>query len=104
MHIVLVHIHVKSEKIEEFRLATIENARSSIREEGVLRFDFLQQAEDSDRFVLIEVYKNSDAQLKHRETTHYNTWKEAVTELMAEPRQGLKYLNIYPDDSVWTKQ
>ncbi len=103
MHIVLVHIHVKPEFVEPFRQATIANACNSLLEEGILRFDFLQLAEDPDRFVLIEVYKTPQDQLKHRETAHYETWKNTVAEMMAEPRQGVKYVNVYPLDVAWKK-
>lgn len=101
MHIVLVHVHVLPEKVEAFKLATVENARNSILEEGVLRFDFIQSVDDPTRFVLIEVYRKPDDQVKHRETLHYNLWKDAVSDMMAEPRQGIKYTNIFPADSGW---
>jgi autoinducer 2-degrading protein len=101
MHIVLVHIHVKPEAIEDFKKATTENARNSIKEPGILQFTCLQQAEDPCRFTLLEVYRTPDAQLLHRETKHYQVWKDAVVDLQAEPRQGIKYLNIFPADSDW---
>jgi len=103
MHIVLVHVHVKPEMIQQFIEATSENARNSIQEAGVVRFDFLQQAEDPTRFTLVEVYKTPDDQLKHRETRHYNVWKDAATDMMAEPRVGVKYKNLLPPDEAWKK-
>ena len=48
MHIVHVFIHVKPDKLQEFRAATQANAASSLQEPGVARFDFLQQADDPD--------------------------------------------------------
>lgn len=96
MHIVLVHIHVKSEIVEEFKAATLENAANSIQEAGVLRFDVLQQGDDPTRFVLVEVYKTPDDQLRHRDTRHYQVWRDHVADMMAEPRQGIKYLNLTP--------
>jgi quinol monooxygenase YgiN len=101
MHIVLVHVHVKNDRIADFRQAILENARNSIQEEGVLRFDVLQQAEDPARFTLVEVYKNPEAQLLHRETRHYLTWKDTVADWMVEPRVGIKYSNLFPEDSGW---
>ncbi len=103
MHIVLVHIHVKPESVEAFKAATLENARNSVLEPGFARFDFLQQAEDPSRFTLVEVYKTPDDQLRHRETRHYLTWRDSVAEMMAEPRAGIKYANLYPDDTGWLK-
>ena len=91
MHIIHVHVHVKPEHVEAFRLATVENARNSALEPGVARFEALQQADDPSRFVLIEHYHTPDDQLKHRETAHYKAWRHAVADMMAEPRSAVKY-------------
>lgn len=101
MHIVLVHIHVKPEFVDAFKQASIANASNSIQEAGIVRFDFIQQAEDPTKFTLVEVYKNPEAQAAHRETAHYATWRDTVAEMMAEPRQGIKYTNIFPTDENW---
>jgi quinol monooxygenase YgiN len=101
MHIVLVNIHVKPEAIEDFKKATTENARNSIKEPGILQFTCLQQTEDPCLFTLLEVYRTPDAQLLHRETKHYQVWKDTVGDMQAEPRQGIKYKNIFPTDSDW---
>lgn len=103
MYIVLVQIHVKPEMVELFKCATIENAGNSIREPGIVRFDFLQMTEEPAQFILIEVYKSPEDQLRHRETSHYNKWKESVAVMMAEPRKGSRYTNLYPDESGWSK-
>ena len=42
MNIVHVQVRVKPESIEAFRQATIENARQSVKEPGIARFDVLQ--------------------------------------------------------------
>lgn len=86
MLIVMVHVHIKPEFIEPFRLASLENARESVKEAGIARFDVVQQIDDNTRFVLVEVYRSSDAPAKHRETKHYQAWREAVEPMMAEPR------------------
>lgn len=91
MHIVHVHVHVKPEGIAAFRDATIENARNSVQEHGVIRFEALQQADDPARFLLIEIYRTPDDQLKHRETAHYLKWRDTVADLMAEPRKAVRY-------------
>ena len=103
MHIVLVNIHVKPEFLEQFKAASLENAKNSVLEPGIVRFDFLQQTEDSTRFLLVEVYRTPEDQLKHRDTRHYQTWRDTVTEMMADPRVGIKYKNIFPEDKGWTK-
>src|SRR5207249_8088049 len=86
MLIVHVQVKVKPESIEGFRAATVENARQSIREPGIARFDFVQQLDDPTRFVLVEVYRTADAPAKHKETAHYQKWRDAVQSMMAEPR------------------
>ena len=101
MNIVLVHVHVKPEMVDAFKQATIENASQSVKEEGVERFDVIQQNDDPTRFILVEVYKTDRASTAHKETTHYAKWRDTVAEMMAEPRQGIKYSNIYPKDSDW---
>ncbi len=101
MNIVFVHVHVKPEFVEAFKQATVENASNSVKEEGIARFDVVQQADDPARFVLVEVYKTAEAPAAHKETAHYLKWRDTVAEMMAEPRQGIKYGNIFPDDSGW---
>ncbi len=101
MLIVAVHVHVKPECIETFRQATVENASNSVRELGIARFDVLQQADDPTRFVLIEVYKTPEAPARHKETAHYMRWRDAVADMMAEPRTSVKYANVFPAEGGW---
>lgn len=91
MLIVLVHVHVKIDCVEAFKAASQENARLSIQEPGIARFDVLQQQDDPTRFVLIEAYRVADAPAKHKETAHYVAWRDAVAPMMAEPRYSVKY-------------
>ena len=101
MHIVHVFAHVKPEAVEAFRAATIENAQHSLQEPGLARFDVIQQAEDATRFVLVEVYRTADDPAKHKATAHYARWRDAVADLLAEPRTNIKYSNVFPDDAGW---
>jgi len=101
MLIVHVLVHVKEDKIEAFKKATIENALSSVKEPGIARFDVVQQQEDSTRFVLVEVYRNEDDPAKHKETAHYKKWRDTVADMMAEPRRGIKLNNVFPNDEGW---
>lgn len=101
MQIVLVHVHVKPEFVETFKQVTIENASNSVQEAGIARFDVIQQADDPMRFILVEVYKTAKAPAAHKETMHYLRWRDTVAEMMAEPRQGIKYTNIFPNDEDW---
>ena len=101
MQIVHVHVKVKAEFVEAFKQATVENASNSVKEAGIARFDVIQQADDPTKFILVEVYKTAKAPAAHKETAHYARWRDSVTEMMAEPRQGVKYSNIFPDDENW---
>jgi len=101
MQIVHVHVNVKPEFVEAFKQATIENASNSVKEAGIARFDVIQQADDPTKFILVEVYKTADAPAAHKETTHYARWRDAVAEMLAEPRHGIKYSNIFPADTSW---
>ena len=101
MLIVHVHIHVKPESAQAFRDATIENARNSIQEAGIARFDVMQQTEDPTRFVLVEVYQDEAATRAHKETPHYAKWRDTVAPMMAEMRTSMKFTNLFPDDKDW---
>jgi autoinducer 2-degrading protein len=101
MQIVHVHVNVKPEFVEAFKQATLENASNSVNEAGIARFDVIQQTDDSTKFILVEVYKTEEAPAMHKETAHYARWRDAVAEMMAEPRQGINYVNVFPDDANW---
>ena len=97
MLIVHVHVHVKPESVEAFSQATVENARASVQEPGIARFDVVQQQDDATRFVLIEIYRDAEAAAAHKQTAHYAKWRDAVAAMMAESRSSVKYEAIFPD-------
>ncbi len=100
MYILQVNIHVKPENIEAFKAASLENANNSIRNEpGCVRFDVMQQADDPTRFMYIEVYHDLESASKHKETKHYNHWREVAEPLLAEPRTRVIYNNLFPVDA-----
>jgi quinol monooxygenase YgiN len=101
MYIVHVHVQVKPECIAAFKVATLANARASVQEPGVARFDVVQQTDDPTKFVLIEVYRDTAAQAAHKETKHYPIWRDTVADMMAEPRTSVKFQNIFPDEQNW---
>src|SRR5262249_19854010 len=101
MLIIHVQVRVKPECIEEFERATIENARQSVREPGIARFDFAQQTDDPTRFVLVEVYRTDNGPAQHKETAHYVAWRDTVASMMVEPRSSRRFSSIFPDESGW---
>lgn len=104
MHVLLVHLRVKPEFVDAFKAAIVENACGSLGEPGVVRFDVLQQSEDATRFTLVEVYRTQNDHALHRETAHYLKWRDAVADMMAEPRQGVRYQNVFPEDESWNSR
>ena len=101
MLIVYVHIHVKEDQVEAFKEASLENAGNSVQEPGVARFDVVQQQNDPMRFVLVEVYRTADDPARHKQTPHYQKWRDTVTDMMAEPRTSVKYTNVFPNEQGW---
>ncbi len=101
MHILHVFLHVKSEYVESFKAATVENARNSVQEAGIARFEVMQQADDPTRFVLVEFYRSIDARAQHRETAHFLTWRDTVADMLVTPITRTEYVNIFPDENAW---
>ena len=101
MFIVLVYVHVNPESVGAFKDASLENARNSVQEPGIARFDVIQQQDDPTHFVLVEVYRTPDDPARHKETAHYQKWRDTVADMMAEPRSSIKYANVFPDEEGW---
>jgi autoinducer 2-degrading protein len=91
MFLVHVHVRVKPEFVQPFKEATLLNSGESIKEPGIFRFDFLQQQDDSTRFLLVEGYRSDEASAAHKATQHYQTWRDTVAQMMAEPRASVKF-------------
>ncbi|MBJ6763766.1 antibiotic biosynthesis monooxygenase [Myxococcaceae bacterium JPH2] len=99
--IIHVAVHVKPESVDAFLQATLANARESVKEPGIARFDVVQDTEDPTRFMLVEAYRTAQAPAAHKETPHYLTWRDTVAPMMAEPRTSRRYVNRFPDDAGW---
>lgn len=97
----MVHVHVKPDSVDAFVAATRENAEASLEEPGIARFDVVQQQEDPTRFVLVEVYRTGDDPARHKETAHYQRWRDVVEAMMAEPRRSVKYQDVAPPPAGW---
>lgn len=100
MHVTLVHVRVKPEHVKDFIHATHENHLNSIREAGNRRFDVLQSPDDMTRFVLYEAYASEADAAQHKQTAHYLKWRDTVAEWMAEPREGIRYRGLYPENAA----
>ena len=100
MLVVHVHVRIRPGQAEEFLAATLINARASLGEPGVLRFDVLQDQADPEHVVLVEVYRDDDASAAHKLTSHYAAWRDAVAEMMAEPRQSTRFSAVFPLETM----
>jgi len=98
MLVVHVHVRVRPGQVEEFLAATLVNARASLAEPGVLRFDVIQDEADPAHVVLVEVYRDADASAAHKLTPHYAAWRDAVADMMAEPRASTRFSAVFPPD------
>jgi autoinducer 2-degrading protein len=96
MHVTLVHVQVKPESVAAFIEATRANHQASVREPGNRRFDLLQDPADGSRFILYEAYATAEDAAAHKQTPHYARWRDAVAEMMAEPRRGVPMLGLCP--------
>lgn len=101
MLIVQVFAHVHPDAVDAFLTATLDNARHSVLEPGVVRFDVIQQENDPTRFVLVEIYRDDSAPAAHKATPHYARWREAVQPMMVEPRSSTKYRAHFPELARW---
>jgi quinol monooxygenase YgiN len=99
MLVAIIDVHVKPDYEDSFKTASLDNARNSIKEAGVVRFDVYQQSDDSLRFKLVEIYKTDNDVIRHRETLHYARWRDTVAEMMAEPRTRVTYDIVYPAEA-----
>jgi autoinducer 2-degrading protein len=96
MHVTLVHVWVKPEHVEAFIQASQANHQASVREPGNRRFDILQDAEDPHKFVLYEAYVSAEDAAAHKQTAHYQIWRDTVADMMAKPRQGMAHKGLFP--------
>ncbi len=94
MLVTLVHIKVKTNCVDAFIEASLENSHASVEEVGNLRFDVLQSADDPTNFILYEAYESADDAVAHKGTDHYLLWRDKVADMMAEPRQGVRYKGL----------
>jgi autoinducer 2-degrading protein len=99
MLIVHVHVRVRPERAADFLAATLVNARASLGEPGILRFDVIQDEDDHEHVVLVEVYRDADAAAAHKREPHYAAWRDTVAEMMAQPRASARFSAVFPAGS-----
>jgi len=100
MYVVCVTLWIKKGSEQAFVEASKDNHLNTRKEPGNVRFDVLRKEDEPGRFFLYEVYKEKEDFIKHQQTPHYMRWKETVTPLQEQPRQGVKHLSIFPEEWV----
>jgi len=98
MHVTMVRVSVIADRVDDFIAATRANHEGSVAEPGNRRFDILQDPDDPTLFVLYEAYASAEDAAAHKETAHYLTWRDTVADMMAEPRQGMPFDCLFPQD------
>jgi autoinducer 2-degrading protein len=99
--IVHVDIAVVPDELDAFLAATQQNAVASRDEPGIVRFDVLHDRAEPTHVVLVEIYRDEAAAAAHKDTSHYQRWRDTVAPMMARPRGATRYVNTSPDDSDW---
>ncbi len=88
MHVTLVEINVKEDKVDQFIEVFRANHLGSIREAGNLRFDVLRDEHIPTRFYIYEAYTDEAAVAIHKTTPHYLQCVEQLAPLMTGPRKN----------------
>lgn len=101
MLVVHVFVKVKPECIDDFIVATLKNAKASQKEAGIARFDVLQEKDNPEHFLLVEVYRTQEDTNRHKETAHYERWRDDVEDMISVPRTKKIYKNLFPDERGW---
>jgi autoinducer 2-degrading protein len=97
MHIVCVTVKVKPGEGDAFLEIVRKNREATRLEPGNIRFDVLRGANpptegEPEEFFLFEVYHAHEDFTAHQQTPHYLAFRDAVADLMAEPRRGMHYI------------
>jgi diamine N-acetyltransferase len=82
------HHFVKSDRIEVYRTAILENAANSNQEPGILRFEVFQDTEDPTHFSLLEMYLDQAARDTHLQTEHFMKWRKTIQDQDVFARKG----------------
>ena len=101
MYVVCDTVWVKPGHEEEFVEATRRNYFGTRQEPGNVRFDVLRREDDPTQFFLYEAYRTKEDFATHQQTGHYLAWRQAVADLMAQGRQGIKHESLLPDEAGW---
>jgi autoinducer 2-degrading protein len=100
-----VKVRVKPEARERFLQAIEVDALGSERDEpGCMRFNVLQDGEDSNVYYFYEVYRDEAALEAHRNAPHYAVWRAAADTLDGPP-QLTRTRTVFPAaEGYWARK
>jgi quinol monooxygenase YgiN len=83
MFVVTVVFKVKADQVEVFRKAVLQQAKNSLKKEKTCRrFDVCFDDARPQRIFLYEIYDDSAAFDRHRETDHFKNFNEVSAPLL----------------------
>jgi autoinducer 2-degrading protein len=97
MHMIMVRLEVKPERLDDFLKLVTFNASESRKETGNLRFDVVRSIDSPTRFGLYEVYRDAASVQAHQATAHYARWRAEVEALLVTPRISERFTSIFPE-------
>lgn len=95
MHIRAITVTVKPDQVEAFIAASLTSLEHTQHEPGVIRFEFLQQAEAPTHFLVVEIYRDEAARQVHLESAHFQTWRQTVGSMLAAPPVSVPYAPVW---------
>lgn len=82
------HHYIKPELVEAYKEAILEDARETVKEEGVIAFQVFQDKKDPTHFSLLEIYRNAGAREFHLQQPYFLKFKDAYIGQEMSARQG----------------
>lgn len=105
MYIIVAPIQIKEGFKEQYINGLMENAGGAVHDEpGCLRFDVVQDAVESNRIWLYEVYTDEAAFHAHAQAPHFLKFRDLSANWREEgglQGAGRGATNIWPPDNEW---
>lgn len=96
MKVTLVHIYVKKEFVDQFLIETEKLHELSLKEDGVVYYNLIQDELDNSKFVLCEGYTDDEAEEMHKNAEHTSQWRKTVAPWLAYARVHIKHKLLFP--------
>jgi quinol monooxygenase YgiN len=104
MHMRVVSIKIKSERVEGFKSASASGIEKLLSEPGVVSTALLQEVDATSHFFFIEAYTSLDAYNEHLKSECYLEWQKQVAQLLDGESESVEYVPIYPPEDAWVDE